>query len=72
MNLKVRLVIKVFQAHLQGLAHFREHYLQLCTDVQSVSESNAISGAMRKELVEVFQRRIGPDEINICLCVGGI
>ena len=62
----------MFQAHFQGLAHFRGHYLQLSTDVQSGSESNAISGAMRKELVEVFQRRIGPDEINICLCVGGM
>ena len=38
----------------------------LVFDVRSGSESNAITGARRKELMEVFERRIGPDEINIC------
>ena len=37
--------------------------------MRSVSESNAITGAMRKELMEVFERRIGPDEINIGQCL---
>ena len=61
----------MFLAHFRGLAHFREHYLQFSIDVPSGSESNAITGAMRKELMDVFERRIGPDEINISQCPGG-
>ena len=56
----------------EGLLIFGSIIFSLVFDVWSGSESNAITGAGRKELMEVFESRIGPGEINICqLCPGG-